>query len=178
MSKQGFKWELAALIAVLTLALLSAGYYVYHSFGVKRPLENVLKGDPDILSLKLVESKGTTDIVVEIGEISDLRETYTRLRGLAEDKLGPKISVSIKDTRDEDLQDAYHAVHYYLEEAATRGNFGEMIRSSQVALEERRLDEFNVTVDKERIYVQMGKNGAYLYEVLNRASGGAGGEGY
>ena len=41
MPRKGFRWELIALSAVLTLAVLSLAYYSYESMGVKKPLEAI-----------------------------------------------------------------------------------------------------------------------------------------
>ena len=51
-----------------------------------------------------------------------------------------------------------------------------MVTKSQNALEGKAVAAFRVTVDKDRIYVQMTKGDAYLYEVLDLAAPGAGGE--
>ncbi len=176
MAQKGFRWEVAAISAVLTLALLSLGYFAYENLGVRRPLEKALMADPDVISVDMGDWQGAAAIQVEIAKVEDFPATYARLHQLIRDKVGAKEAFRVKDGRSQDLEKAYHSIHYYLEEASVRGNFGEMMESCQKALEEKDLDTFRFTVDKDRIYVQMTKGDAYLCEVLERISPGAGGE--
>ncbi|MGI6643699.1 MAG: hypothetical protein ACOX3V_06890 [Bacillota bacterium] len=176
MSKKGFRWDVAAVSAVLTLALLSLGYFVYANLGVRKPLEKALMADPDVISVDMGPWRGSEAIQVEIANVTDFPATYARLHQLVRDKAGMKQGFRIVDERNQELIEAYHSIHYYLEEARTNANFGEMIEFCQEALKDKDLDSFRFAVDKDRIYVQMAKGEAYLFEVLERAPEGGGGE--
>ncbi len=174
-AKRGFKWEIAILSAALTVAVLSVAYYGYQNIGVKKPLEKALLADPDVLSCDI---KRASKLVAEVSvsPVTELASLYARLADIVEEKAGPDFELVIKDERNDSLESFYHSIHYYLEEAAVRGNFGEMIESARNTLSDKGLSQFEITVDKKNIYVQMSLGNAYLYEVLDRGVPGFGGE--
>lgn len=73
--------------------------------------------------------------------------------------------ILLEDNSDEVLEKAYASIHYYVEEARIRGNFGEMAHRSQTALEDTNIEDFLLTVDGERVFVQMRMDDKYLYRV-------------
>jgi len=177
MPRKGFRWEVIALSAVLTLAVLSLAYYSYDSMGVKKPLERALLADPDVKDVRIHKEKGREVIELTLSRVTDLAATYRRLYATVADKVSrDAFTLKIKDQRDEALQEIYGAIHYYLEEASVRGNFGTMIEACGPILDESGATGHRITVDQERIYVQIESGGRYLYHVLdNRTLDFAGG---
>jgi len=175
-SKRSFRWEHLALSAVLAMSLLSLGYYCYENLGVKKPLEKAISSDPDVLWVRIDDRGGQTVLEVALGPVSDLSQTYTRLYNTAGRFLdAEELDLRIADKRDPHLEELYKAIHYYLEEASIRGNFGTMIEKCREILEADQSVDYDVTVDHERIYVQMVKGENYLYEVIARVKDGRGG---
>ncbi len=174
-ARKGFKWEIAILSAALTVAVLSIAYYGYQDLGVKKPLEKALVADPDVLSCDVRRASKLT-VEVYLSPVNELAVVYTRLGGIVQEKAGPDFELIVKDERNDTLEGLYHSIHYYLEEAAIRGNFGEMMESTRNTLSEKGLSDFEITVDKKNIYVQMSLGDAYLYEILDRGVFGFGGE--
>ena len=169
MRRKGFRWELIALSAVLTLAVLSLAYYSYENMGVKRPLERALMLVTDVSAVQMRTEGGREVIEVTLSKVADLATTYSRIHTLVSDRMGPGTFVlELKDLRDESLDMMYHAVHYYLEEASVRGNFGTMIEACKPILEEAGAVGYKITVDQDRIYVQIDSAEGYLYQVLDR----------
>jgi hypothetical protein len=169
MPRKGLRWEYVALSAVLTLAVLSLAYYSYESVVVKRPLEKALLADPDVGAVKVVKSGDGQVIEVTLARVEDLSVTYARLYAAVKGRMGQaSFKLLVKDRRDPSLQDVYHTIHYYLEEASVRGNFGAMIGECSAALANAGISAYKITVAQERIYVQMELGQSYLYEVLDR----------
>lgn len=176
MPRKGFRWELIALSAVLTLAVLSLAYYSYESMGVKRPLERTLLMDADVSAVEMRTERGGEVIEVTLSKVADLRATYSRIHSLVSDRMGSgAFTLDLKDKGDASLEDMYYSVHYYLEEASVRGNFGAMIEACEPILEGAGASDYRITVDRDRIYVQIESAGGYLYKVLERVPGWEGG---
>ena len=176
MPKKGFKWEYIVLSAVLTLSVLSLAYYSYDSVGVVRPLQQSLLSDPDVTKVDMTKSSGVLVIEVALAKVEDLSVTYGRLYAAITKRLQPgTFQVKVVDQRDQRLSDVYHSVHYYLEEAALRGNFGAMIDECSTVLSQAGIADYRITVDESRIYVQMALGEHYLYQVLERTSQQQGG---
>lgn len=176
MPRKGFRWELIALSAVLTLAVLSLAYYSYESMGVKRPLEKALLLDPDVSAVQMRMNGDKEVIKVTLSKVADLATTYSRVHTVVSDRMGPGTFIlELTDQRDASLGDMYYAIHYYLEEASVRGNFGTMIEASKPILEDAGAAHYKITVDQDRIYVQIESAEGYLYQVLDRRADSGGG---
>lgn len=176
MRRNGFRWEYVAIAAVLTLAVLSFAYYSYESVGIKRPMEKALLSDPDVSSVSLGDENGVRVVQITIRNVPDLSVTYARLLGVVKDHAGSEaFKVQVKDQRDAQLEGAYHSIHFYLEEASARGNFGAMIESCSRILGQAGITGYKITVDEQHIFVQMAAGQGYLYQVLDRSPGAQGG---
>ncbi len=175
MAKRSFRWEFVALWTVLTLAILSLGYSAYLKMEVVGPLQRALERDVDVRNVGVRSKNGVTVLELELGKVDDLPRTYTRLREAAEEKLGDAFRLEIADSRDEELEDAYYSVHYYLEEASVRGNFGEMIDSCRGLLKDQGLEDYKISLDEGHIFIQMAHGDNYLYAVLARQNPKTGG---
>ncbi len=169
MPGKGFRWELIALSAVLTLAVLSLAYFSYESMGVRKPLEKALLADPDVGAVKILKDRDTEVVQITLSKVPDLSVTYTRLHTLVKGRMGQApFRLEVKDARNADLQDVYHSIHYYLEEASVRGNFGTMIEACSSILSKAGISDYKITVDQNHIYVQIGSGANFLYQVLDR----------
>ncbi|HHW18130.1 MAG TPA: hypothetical protein GXX30_04425 [Firmicutes bacterium] len=178
MSRRSFRWEYAVFIGLLVVGALSLAFYFYEDLGVKKPLEKALSSDPDVRWVKISQSQEGMIVEVGLGATQDLAGTYRRLHDTIKRFFGvTAFQLKAHDSRDQYLESVYHDIHYYLEEAAARGNFGEMIERCKSVLDQKDLDSYEVTVDHERIYVQLFRGDNYLYQVIERletAKGGAG----
>lgn len=174
MRRNGFRWEYVAVAAVLTLAVLSLAYYSYENVGIKKPLETALMADPDVVSATLSEQDGTSVVEIALKDVSDLPVTYNRLTAIIKDKIGSTaFKVQLKDQRDATLENAYHSIHFYLEEAAAMGDFGTMNDAATRILDQAGIGDYKITVDGQHIFVQMAAGQSYLYQVLDRSDGAA-----
>jgi hypothetical protein len=176
MSRKGFRWEYVALAAALTLAVLSLAYYLYQNVGVRMALERALLADPDVDSARIFKDGGTQVVEVALRKAPDLSVVYARLYSMAKHRMGDgAFRLQVNDRRDSPLQETYYSIHYYLEEASVRGNFGSMIEACSGVLYRAGISDYKITVDKQRIFVQIARGESYLYQVLDRSPGGEGG---
>jgi len=173
---RGLKWIHVAVAAAITLAVLSLSYSSYEKVGVKRPLISELVAHSDVAGVSW-EKDGTVAVIrVNLRKVPDLSKTYADLERIAAKHLGTApYRIEIADGATPFLEEAYHSIHYYIEEASVRGTFGEMIRESSSRLDEAGC-EYKISVGARRIYVQIAKEGAYLYRIVDRIleKGGAG----
>jgi hypothetical protein len=168
MAKKGFRWESVALSAILTLVILSLGYIIYDKFGVKDPLERSLMLEDTVKSVTVKREQGVDVLEIEFDKVEDFATSYVAMDNIVKGRLGGNYRIDVKDARTQVLEDAYLSIHYYLEEASVRGNFGDMIESCRDRLLEKEPLDFKIVLDESHIYVQMVDQGDYLYAVLNR----------
>ncbi|MGI6663036.1 MAG: hypothetical protein ACOX4B_06125 [Bacillota bacterium] len=173
---RGFRWIYVAALAVITLTVLSVSYSSYEKVGVRRPLMGELSAHSDVAGASLEREGPVTVVHIELKKVPDLAKTYKDLERVVSKHLGTApYRIEIEDAGTPALEDAYHSIHFYVEEASMRGTFGEMIRESSPKLEEAGC-EYKISVDGEHIYVQIAREGAYLYRIVDQRPqrGGAG----
>ncbi|HPT35151.1 MAG TPA: hypothetical protein PK309_01315 [Bacillota bacterium] len=176
MAMGNIRWKYVLLWASLVLCVLTLGSYCYKVYGLERPLEKRLLEDADVLMAQVEKAGGTTTVVVHLKYVDNLAQTYSRLEHEVRKALGTRgYEIVVRDNPDEALEGAYGSIHYYIEEARIRGNFGEMAHRSRAALEHTGIDDFRLTVDGDNIFVQMRSGDKYLYRVKDLyAEGGTG----
>jgi len=168
LTKRDFKWEYVVILALLTIAVLGLGNYSYEALGVKKPLLSTISKDPDVISAQVQSRDGKTLVVVDLKEVKDLSKTYRRLYEAAAKYVNPaNLELEVKDRRDQELEDTYMNIHYYLEEAAVRGDFGSMIEAAKKVLDRSGVEDYRLVVDRGSIFVQITKGQNYLYEVIH-----------
>lgn len=168
---KGLRWVWVAAAAAVTLAVLGLSYSSYENFGVKKPLVRALLANSDVRTAD-VRKDGAT-LVIEIGlkKVPDLARSYNALDRTVREHLGSSpYRIEIVDLPTPKLEEAYHAIHFYVEEASVRGTFGAMAEESSRILDEAGILEYKLSVDTERIYVQIAGEAGYLYRVIERPS--------
>ncbi|MGI6632015.1 MAG: hypothetical protein ACOX5M_03105 [Bacillota bacterium] len=166
---KGFRWVWVALAAAVTLAVLSLSYSSYENLGVKKPLSKALLVSSDIESVDVRRDGPLTVVEIAMKSVPDLAVSYRAAEEIVRQHIGNSpFRMEIRDSRTPELEEAYHAIHFYVEEASVRGTFGAMIEESSNILREAGFSEYKLSVDKDRIYVRIANSGGYLYEVIER----------
>ncbi|MEX2356511.1 MAG: hypothetical protein WD535_05685 [Thermaerobacterales bacterium] len=167
---RGFHLGKILLLGAFTLLVLFGAGKLYEWRSIERPLQETLAGRPDVVSVELTGSGRQLEATVLLGDVSNLRESYVEIQKSAADISGDGApDVRVQDRRTAQLIDDYYALHYFIHEAATRGNFSQMAEALERAGAARGLDRTVFYVDEERIYLQLHRGAGYLYEVLQRA---------
>ncbi|MGI6627339.1 MAG: hypothetical protein ACOX4K_03205 [Bacillota bacterium] len=167
MSIRDIRWKYVLLWALVILSILSLANYSYRILGLERPLEKSLARDPDVAWSEVTASQNKTVVKVSLKYVEDLSLTHLRIEETVKAALGNRdYEIVVQDVPDEILEKAYASIHYYVEEARIRGNFGEMARQSTSVLEEAGIDDFKLTVNQDRIYVQLRLQSHYLYKIM------------
>ncbi len=174
MAMGNIRWKYVLLWACLAVCVLSLGAYCYQAYALERPLEKKLAEDAEVVMAQVEKINGTTTVIVNLKYVDSLAGTYSRIEEEVQVSLGSRnYEIVLEDNADEILEGAYASIHYYIEEARIRGNFGEMAQRTRTALEDTNIEDFRLTVDGENIFVQMRLDDKYLYRVKDlHAKGG------
>jgi hypothetical protein len=169
MDLRSVRWPVVALAVCITLGVLASAQFVYRRQTVDRPLRAFLGGVPGVTSFTLRHSTGGLSCEVRLGRIEDLQSTYLVIeKGLRRMSKEP-VTVTVTDDRTAALADAYHRMHFALQESIYRGTF---VQAEQVVAREAGLaglDRYRLRVDAERVYLQLSAVGGNLYEIIPRA---------
>lgn len=171
MSFPEIRWAHVLVALLVTLSVLSGSYMLYRRFWVTRPTELLLKSDPDIEEVKVERGEHGVVVKVRLRPVKDLAVSYARLEEILVSRLGDSgYRIVLEDRRDEELEEAYHAIHFFIAEAAQTGNFSEMAERVEKTLGPMGLGAYRVTVTGKAIFVQIysSDHSRYLYEIVSR----------
>lgn len=171
MAFKGLRLHIIIPVAVLSFILLLLGQRLYYQSLVLNPL---LKGLQDIEGVERVEvvgSKGKLEFLVFLGKVDNLASTYMQI----DDQFMEILSeggyrFSLQDRRDQKLKEVYHHIHFAIFEAITQGSFTRLAAIVDEKAQASGLQRYLVSVDEERVYLQLHLDDAYLYEVIPRVS--------
>ncbi len=170
------RWKYVVLWSVLALIILVSGNYCFEVLTVKRPLEQKLAQMPNVSNVHISFGQSSTVMTVTLTHVADVQRVYSSIDEQAQKILGNRnYEIKLADHSTKILDDAYESIHYYVEEARVRGNFGQMAERCISMLEDSKINDFKLTVDDKNIYVQMSLGDKYLYRIIKLDSfkGGA-----
>ena len=166
-----FKWPVAVLAFILTLALSVGLVYVRQRQLVNEPLLKRINEFETVKSVELQDDGGIQVVSVTLNYVDDFSVAHSELNEEIERLLGKeRYRLEILDERNDALEAAFVAVHLALYEGEHRGNFTEMGGKVSEALVPLGFSEHKVIVDQEYIYLQIRQDDAYLFEIIKRES--------
>jgi hypothetical protein len=165
-----FKWYIALLAFILTMAVSVGGIYLRQRQMVNEPLLKRIGDYESVEAVNLLQKGDLLTVSVQLGYVQDLATIHRELSEEISRLLGRKnYRLELVDKRDESLDEAYVAVHLALFEGEQRGNFTEMGEQVARILNDMGMDEHKLLVNDERIYFQARNGDKYLYEIIDRS---------
>lgn len=174
---KNFKWPVAVLAFILTLALSVGAVTFRQRQLVNEPLVKRLSEYEGVEKVELWQKGNLQVISIELDYVQDFSVLYSELKEETDRLLGPKFyRLMLVDQRNETLEAAFLAVHLALYEGEQRGNFTEMSDRVAAILRDYQLQDYRLVVDNTNIYLQIRSGENYLYAVIERVSRGEDGE--
>lgn len=171
MQWNGIKVQVVLLALVVGLAAFWGGQWLYNRFNYERPLAGALGENKDVIAYSINDQGPALEIEVKLRQVDNLQQSYSALYQSVQNIVGSRdFKIIIKDERDKTLESLYYHARLAAYEALERGNFLEMADyiTRQSAGEGARA---RLTVDEDRLYIQISHGDSYLYEVLPRTGG-------
>ncbi|NMB26082.1 MAG: hypothetical protein GX986_11175 [Firmicutes bacterium] len=162
------KMPVIIIVFVLTLAALLLGQ---HFIFRQRTLNNleaqfaILPGIEDVTISP--ESEGLS-LVVHMGQETGLKSTYDRLLGLAKKAGIPPHRIILQDNRGPILSQALYDIHYAIARGITVGEFPSMAMDVEAILDAQGIENREIWVEKEFVYLEMHYGTEHLYQVFSR----------
>jgi hypothetical protein len=155
------------LIALISFAVLSGGWWAYRQYNVVNPLKDSLGQISGVQNVQ-VETGNPAVITIKLGRVSDLQSTYLTISKAVRSILGDpqSVTVTIEDNRTQDLNSAYEALVPILQEGVAHGSFTEMITKAEQMAQQLHMDA-RITMDEHNIYIQLEQGSHYLYQVMS-----------
>ncbi|MBS4007155.1 MAG: hypothetical protein KGZ45_01840 [Clostridium sp.] len=170
---KGFKWHVAVLAFVLTLAMAVGVTYLRQRQLVNEPLLKRLSELEPVKSVELEQESDSQTVYVTLDYVEDLSVVYRELHEEIGRLLGQgRYRLVIQDERNEALEAAFFAVHLALYEGEQRGNFTEMAGLVSAIFQGMGIDDYKLIVDRENIFLQIREENAHLFTIIKRERGG------
>lgn len=154
-------------MAVALAGLFGAGFVVKNRT-VDEPLKAVYAGAPAVESYTFTRDDDQYTIQVRLKDTADLQAAYEKLNADTKKVLRAEpYTIKLEDHRNQKLEAVSHRVNLYVQEALATGEFATM--ADRIEQEAAKAGvTAHLTVDNDRVYVQMHDQGAYLYSVVDR----------
>lgn len=173
----GGRWSRDALIAaasfVIMMGLLFAGESVFRLASVNRPVAVALRGAPDVLTYRLSEAGGTSQLTVTLRPGADLARVDRIVRGRLQAAGAAGVQLRFRAAVSAGaLQSQWEQLGATVAQGMATGGFVSMVASVERAAAKSG-DEARIVVGTRWIYVTLVRGQAALYEVLARGAGGS-----
>lgn len=153
------------VVMSLTVSLLFGGWELYRNFGLVRPLEQQLMADKAVTQVESVVNGSERAIKIHLKPVDDLQSTYDNLEQIVQKQIGPDVQIELVDQRQDALNRAYRSVQPVLYSGIAKGDFTNMIAQTEQELKAQGYQS-KVSLNDHNIFVQIEKDGKYLYQVL------------
>jgi copper chaperone CopZ len=160
-----FRFVVAGLAFVVTLALLFAGWNLYRTYGLVRPVERQVAQIPGVERVSVSVAGKTALVRVTLGAVDDLKSTYQSIQRTVSDRLGSQVIVELQGHSSPSLDRWWDEQQPLLYEDLEKSNFRDLVMALQNNAAEHHL-RCRVTMDAAHIYVQASDERAYLYQVV------------
>lgn len=168
MNGKDFKIEMAVLAFALTLSLFLAGFYLYRTYWVDKPLHQAIQNLSGVDKVELKRIDRTTVLTIWLKEKADLKQTYSEVERLAAEFLGDKpYIIDLKDSPDPELNDLYKNLELAIYEGMAKDSF--LWLESKMREEAAAIDAVSrLEVDEVNVYITLVRGENSLYRVFRR----------
>lgn len=169
MNLQSLRWPVLVAAMAVTVGALFGGSLLLKSQTVDGPLESMLKGSTQVESHKIERDGANYVINVKLKDVPDLALAYSQLDKEAGKVLkGIDFDLVVEDSRSPKLEETYRRVNLYVQEALATGQYATMADRIEAEAAKNGITA-RMSVEGNRVFVQLHDGPAYLYGVAERA---------
>lgn len=174
MTYRGLHLPATVRIFILVVAVGLVGRYFYDQTQVVGPLEAELKQAQGISAVRLERLAGGKMVAfLELAPEAALRETWRQVRQIVSG-YGANVVVHVQDQASPKLRSLFERISIAAEEAVMTGEFT-LLEERVSSLAGAQSVDWDLSVDRDFIYVSLRDESSALQRVISRAPGGEGG---
>ncbi|MBX5436829.1 MAG: hypothetical protein IRZ33_06400 [Alicyclobacillaceae bacterium] len=157
-------------ILIVSLAVMFGGWRAYLRFNLIDPLESQIRAIPGVKSVQVIAGNPNEVRIALRPDVADLQTTYGKIARVVDSAMSGEQLV-IEDNESPALTQAYENFELILLEGLAKGDYVEM--KNEIEQKARAMGiQARVTMDRNNVYIQMKKGGAYLYRIWPLHQGG------
>lgn len=163
------------LVVLVFLIVTAAGlgiHRVYVHQRVEGPLADMALDLEGVDSIELVKTiSGKRDVYVRFDPDAPLEIVYPEVLSAARHSLGAMMGrLIVVDQRNPLLDEAYHKIHFAVQEGISTGRFTQMEAEIDRRLQSFPINDARVTVSHDHVYVQLVDGDDYLVSIVPRGA--------
>lgn len=167
MSWRNLRIQVVLLVLLVSLAAFLGIRWLYNKYSVEEPLNHYLESSRLVQSFEINRHQLVLQVTVNLAPTENLKDTYLEItQGIQVVLDGRPFELQLQDNRDEQLKRAFYYSQFAVYEAIKQGNYLEMMKFVDEQAKEIGAIAY-VFLDQDRVYLQMKRNGHYLYEVIS-----------
>lgn len=166
MEFKGIRVKIVLIVFLLVLVIGLVGLYVSHQKRVIEPIKQTFMSVEGVTDVKLEENQIGMGLVLTLDQLEKLDVTMNQVLSRA-NQLSIPVQLVIEDQPSESLINAYHDMHFIIEEAIILGNFQEMATEIEAIANQYQVGH-RVSIDRDYVYLQLNDQTNYFYHVINR----------
>ncbi len=155
-------------VAVISLALLLFGQHLLFNNHTLRNWEARFTDIPGVAAAAVDSTPRGLTLTLKLAGDVEFRETFHQLLDLAVEAGVSPAAIILEDTRGPVLSQAFYDIHYAVEEGLATGRFQLMADTVRRALAVRGIDDYQLWVDQQFVYLEMHYGSEHLYHVFPR----------
>lgn len=163
-----FKWVIALIVFIITLALLFGGQMWRQKQFIEKPLVYLLENMDGIEKIYPEEEGRELEINITVGKIDDFSRFYYHLEAMIQENYNGNYTIKVIDSPDNILTRAYQKIHLALYEGAVRGNYVTMGENIENIKENYGIEKSRLTVTDNYIFLQLHSGDYFLYRRILR----------
>lgn len=159
----GWLLPLVLLVAVAVFGVLWGGQYLYQQYYWADSLKNNLYKVQGVKEVNLLTEKGVVEVQLEV--VDRLQPIYSQLY---DQVAAHQMQLVIKDNSDATLEDVFRSSQYVLYQAQVKGDYQDMHQAVTSEAAQAGVEQVEIDLDAENIYLQLHYKQYYLYRVIPR----------
>lgn len=170
MEKNKINISLVIGIVIASFIMIIGAQFLYTRYYVNAPLIHSLNKVHAVNSASLVEEKNKIIVQVNLGAVGNLPQSYQTISQLVKEKMGPDTEIRIISKPNSRLEEIKDKMDFSLQEAGSIGNYAQMYTRVEEIAKDNGLEDWNLYLDQDNIYLHLGDKNYYIYEVVPRRS--------
>lgn len=162
------KIPVVIVVFAISLTLLLLGQYFIFRPHTLSILEAKFINIPGVKAACVTSSTDGLGLDIELEDNPSLKASYSQILRLAKQVGIPPERITIQDDRGPILSQALYDIHYSVEEGIATGQFQRMATVVQDELASHNIENYQIWVEQECVYVEMHYGSEHLYQVFPR----------
>ena len=163
------RWERVLLSFIVGLIILFGANKLNTFWRVEKPLEKKILLVNGVKKVRWEKKNYGLVLYLTLGDLKNLQQTVETAVKLAEEKTGLSVTeIILHDKPNEKLLNVFYEQHFFISEAAVKGNFGEMKKFVEEIAARAGIADEKVYIGENYLFVQIKDDFHYLYRIIKR----------